>query len=144
LKIIRRFGGTCRLHLQDRRISQTRKERKPSGEQSGLRYSLAPVVTLLADCFMLVLAWLILRPWRRRRHVRNVGWFSTDYTALYPIRQNSHNHRCENLRSYINSKPLKSVFTDSSRMFKIKTKKLRGFSPQANYTDRTTAASRRS
>jgi hypothetical protein len=26
--------------------------------------------------------------------VRNVGWLSTDYTALY------HNHRCENLKSY--------------------------------------------
>jgi hypothetical protein len=29
---------------------------------------------------------------------RNVGWFSTDYTALYP--RTLHNHRCENLKSY--------------------------------------------
>jgi hypothetical protein len=29
----------------------------------------------------------------------NVGWLSTDYTALYP--STFHNHRCENLKSYI-------------------------------------------
>jgi hypothetical protein len=32
--------------------------------------------------------------------LRNVGWLSTDYTALYP-RRFLHNHRRENLKSYI-------------------------------------------
>jgi hypothetical protein len=48
LKVNRRFGGTCRLHIQGRRISQARN--------------------------MLL---------------RNVGWLSTDYTALYLRRWNS-------------------------------------------------------
>jgi hypothetical protein len=33
--------------------------------------------------------------------LRNICWLSTDYTALYPRRQNLRNHRCENLKSYI-------------------------------------------
>jgi hypothetical protein len=33
--------------------------------------------------------------------LRNVGWLSTDYTALYPEDIPVHKHRCENLRSYM-------------------------------------------
>jgi hypothetical protein len=36
--------------------------------------------------------------------LRNVGWLSTDYTALYPEDITIHNHRCENLNTYINNK----------------------------------------
>jgi hypothetical protein len=36
---------------------------------------------LLASCWFLV--WIILRPWR---FFQNVGWLSTDYSALYPKR----------------------------------------------------------
>jgi hypothetical protein len=32
--------------------------------------------------------------------LRNVVWNSTDYTALYPIRDTLHNHSCGNLKSY--------------------------------------------
>jgi hypothetical protein len=36
--------------------------------------------------------------------LRNVDWLSTDYTALYPRRYITlHNHRCENLKSFIHS-----------------------------------------
>jgi hypothetical protein len=34
LKVNRRFGGTCRLHLQRRRISQARNQRESGGKQS--------------------------------------------------------------------------------------------------------------
>jgi hypothetical protein len=33
--------------------------------------------------------------------LRNVGWLSTDYTAYIPEDITLHDHRCENLRSYI-------------------------------------------
>jgi hypothetical protein len=48
LSVNRRFGGTYRLHLQGRRISQA-----------------SSACHLLSSWF---LAWLILRPWRWRRH----------------------------------------------------------------------------
>jgi hypothetical protein len=36
------------------------------------------------------IAWLILWPWRWKRvFLQNFGWLSTDYTTLYPRRQNS-------------------------------------------------------
>jgi hypothetical protein len=54
LKDNRCFGGTCRLHLQDRRISQ-----------------------------------LFFDPEDGDMFLRNVGWFWTDYAALYPRRWNS-------------------------------------------------------
>jgi hypothetical protein len=34
LKLNRRFGGTCHLHLQDRRISQATNRLKAGGKQS--------------------------------------------------------------------------------------------------------------
>jgi hypothetical protein len=36
LKVSRRFRGTCRLHLQRRRISQTRNQRGAGSKQAGL------------------------------------------------------------------------------------------------------------
>jgi hypothetical protein len=48
-----------------------------------------------AVCLLPALCW--------RRHVlRNVGWLSTDCTALYPRDRTLHtlNHRCENLKCY--------------------------------------------
>jgi hypothetical protein len=36
LKLNRRFGGTCRLHLQGRRISQARNQREAGGKLNGL------------------------------------------------------------------------------------------------------------
>jgi hypothetical protein len=48
LKVNRRFGGACRLHLQGRRIRQAR--------------------ACLPPAFTLILACLILRNWKWRRH----------------------------------------------------------------------------
>jgi hypothetical protein len=53
LKVNRRFGGTCRLHLQRRRISQARNQRDGGSTQR-------PAV---------LASWLILRLWRWRPHV---------------------------------------------------------------------------
>jgi hypothetical protein len=55
LKVNRCFGGTCRLHLQDRIISQERDNNKASRKK------------ISASCWSL--ARLILRFWRRRWHV---------------------------------------------------------------------------
>jgi hypothetical protein len=72
LKVKRHFGGKCSLHLQGRRISQVRNQHEAGSQQSWFP------------------AWLILRPWRWRRHIlRNVGWVSTDYTELCPRRWDS-------------------------------------------------------
>jgi hypothetical protein len=58
LKINRSFGGVCRSHLHGRGISQAGNQREAGSKQ---------------------------RPWRWG-HVffRNVGWLSTDHTAIYP------------------------------------------------------------
>jgi hypothetical protein len=34
MKVNRRFGGTCRFHLQGERISQARNKREPDSKQS--------------------------------------------------------------------------------------------------------------
>jgi hypothetical protein len=36
----------------------------------------------------------------------NVGWLSADYTAYIPDESTLHNHRCENLKSYIMFEPI--------------------------------------
>jgi hypothetical protein len=54
LKVNRCFGGTCRLHLQGRRISQVRNQHEAGSNKSS------------ASCWLLAL--LIFRPWRWRRH----------------------------------------------------------------------------
>jgi hypothetical protein len=55
LKVNRCFGGTCRLHLQGRRICQARRLR-------------------LLSCSLL--AWLILQLWRWRKHVPLKCWLT--------------------------------------------------------------------
>jgi hypothetical protein len=65
----RRFRGTYRLHLQGRRISQARNQRESMWQAD-------PMLGLFfnpEDGGDIVL--------------RNVGWLSTEYTALYPRRQ---------------------------------------------------------
>jgi hypothetical protein len=79
LKVNWRFGGTCRLHLQGRRVSQVRN--------------------LLVACF---LAWLILRPWRWGSHVTpetSVDFQRTTQRYI-PEDLTLHNHHCENLKAY--------------------------------------------
>jgi hypothetical protein len=68
LKVNRRFGGTCHLHLQGRRI----------------------IRVLLNTCVILVSCMVRSPTWSWSRHVlRNVGWLSKDYTAtshILPLR----------------------------------------------------------
>jgi hypothetical protein len=68
LKVSRRLGGTYRLHLQGRRISQ-------AGNQQKAVRALLVLVFYPEDGGDMLL--------------RDVGWLSTDYTALYPRTQNS-------------------------------------------------------
>jgi hypothetical protein len=63
LKVNRRFGGTCRLHLQGRIISQARNQQESRSARYLLRLFFDPEDG--GDMFL-----------------RNVGWRSTDYTAL--------------------------------------------------------------
>jgi hypothetical protein len=80
LKINRRFGGICDLHLQGRRINQTRNQRERKCHAETLHNIRA--CHLLSSWFLVC---LILRPWRWRRHVPpKLLLISTD-------------HRCENL-----------------------------------------------
>jgi hypothetical protein len=67
------FGGTCRLHLQGRRISQARNQREYMWQAqlwSGLLFD---------------------REDRNDMFLWKVGWISTDYTVLWPRRQNTSN-----------------------------------------------------
>jgi hypothetical protein len=50
LKVNGHFGGTCQPHIQGRRINLTKIENEACSKQS-------------------ITAWLILRPWRWRRHI---------------------------------------------------------------------------
>jgi hypothetical protein len=67
LKLYRRFGGTCRLHLQRRRICQARSQRVAI--RTNFLLSLLFDFEDGGDMFL-----------------RNVGTISTEYTALYPRR----------------------------------------------------------
>jgi hypothetical protein len=66
LKANRRFGGTCRLHIQGRRISQARNQRDYL-LHAGFLHGVFCDPEYGSDMFL-----------------RNVGWLSTDYTALCP------------------------------------------------------------
>jgi hypothetical protein len=74
LEVIRSFRGTCRLHLQGRRISQAKTSLKEDSKQSRGTYEEVNnrIHTEKQNMFL-----------------RNVDRFSTDYTALYPRLQNS-------------------------------------------------------
>jgi hypothetical protein len=83
-KVNQRSGGTCRLHFQGRRISQARNQ----GEECGKLHARFLLGLFFdtengGDMFF-----------------RNVGWLSTDYTALYPRDRTLHSHSCEKLKSY--------------------------------------------
>jgi hypothetical protein len=72
LKVNRRVGGTCRLHLHGRRISQARNRHEAGSKQSSaLVYCFALIFDLVdgGDVFL-----------------RNFSRLSTEYTALYPRR----------------------------------------------------------
>jgi hypothetical protein len=56
LNLNRRFGGTCRFHLQGAKINQARNQHKICSK-------------LVSTCFIWFLAWIIFRPWRCRRYV---------------------------------------------------------------------------
>jgi hypothetical protein len=75
MKVNRRFGGTCHLNLQGQRIDQERNHREADSKQtSKLVYCLG----------------LFFGPEDRGdMFLRKVGCLSTDYTVLYPRRQNS-------------------------------------------------------
>jgi hypothetical protein len=64
MKLNCRFAGTCRLHLQDRKTSQSRKQHEP-----GWHWFLQSLLFYLEDGGDMFL-------W-------NVGWFWVYYTALY-------------------------------------------------------------
>jgi hypothetical protein len=91
LKVNRHFGGTCRLHLQGRKISRTRKQRESKRK-----------TVLLANCFHArVLVRLILQPWRWRRYVSVTSVDFQRTTQCYiPEDSSLHNHQCRNLKYY--------------------------------------------
>jgi hypothetical protein len=79
LKFNRGFRAAYRLHLQGRNVSQ--------GE--------------LAACYiMFSLLGLLFEPeYIRHMFLRNVGWCSLDYVALYIAGYRTlHSHRCETLK----------------------------------------------
>jgi hypothetical protein len=78
LNVNRRFGGTYRLHLQGRKISSARNQRESRWQAELL--SLPPAFLLIIFFHPEDGGDMLLR---------NVGWLSTDYTALYPRRQYS-------------------------------------------------------
>jgi hypothetical protein len=61
LKINRRCGRTCRLHIMFRRKSQSRKQHESRWQ----------IEAVIGHCYLFR---------------RNVGWFSIDYKPLYPRR----------------------------------------------------------
>jgi hypothetical protein len=81
LKINRHFAETYRLHLQGRRISRARNQ-SASRWQAGLCSFFDP-----EDGSYMFL--------------RNVGCFQRTKRGVIPQDSTLHNHRCENLKSYI-------------------------------------------
>jgi hypothetical protein len=88
LKVNRRFGGTCQLHLQSRRINRA--------EHTCFR------VGFLLDLF--------LDPEDGcDMFLQNFGWISADYKELHPIRHNSSISEllaCKSTRHFIRGKHL--------------------------------------
>jgi hypothetical protein len=78
MKVIRRFERTL-IHLHNRKIIQVTSQREACSKQ-------------ICDWF---LDWLIIRPWKWRQHVlpKRRLRLLTDYSALYPRRQNFSNHK---------------------------------------------------
>jgi hypothetical protein len=88
LKVNRRFGGVCRLHLKDRIIIQKRKQRENGWQAFTLVYCLAYYSTLKMEATYFS---------------ESLCWPSTDYTALYPRDRTLHNRRFEKLNTYDHS-----------------------------------------
>jgi hypothetical protein len=72
MKLNRRFGGTCRLDLQGRRINQAWNQRAWYLRHVGILFAL-----------------FIDPDDGSKMFLRNVGWLSMDYMAFYLRRQNS-------------------------------------------------------
>jgi hypothetical protein len=90
LKVNERFGGTCRLHNQGRRISQTRNQ-----YEAGINQKFA----VLATCFMLVSSPMKVEA---RCSSEASVYFQRTICRYIPEDRTLHNHRCENLKSYVN------------------------------------------
>jgi hypothetical protein len=95
VKVNRHYGGTCRLYLQCQRVSQA-KDQHEAG-----RLCLLPIGVLLRLLFDPVDGGDVF--------LRNVCLLSPDYTAI-PEDRSFHNHRCENLKSYVVS-PIQNLFS---------------------------------
>jgi hypothetical protein len=86
MKINQRFGGTCRLDHQGRRIKQARTQKEACSKQSLIHAG------FLHD--------LLFRPGDGDDiFLRNVSWLSPACSVLCPRRLTLHNHRYEKLNS---------------------------------------------
>jgi hypothetical protein len=109
------------------------------------------------------LAWLARRPWRGRQHILPEHWLVLlDHTSLIPEDRIIYTHLYENLKpniifyfsAFIFSVTfmVQTIYICVCKLYFINEwacifsykKELSGFSPHANYTDRVTAACRRS
>jgi hypothetical protein len=84
LKVNRHFGGTCRLHHQGRRISQTRNQ-----------LCLPPAFTLVS-----CLAYTLTLKMEATCSLETSVDFQRTTWCYIPEDSTLHNHRCENLKSY--------------------------------------------
>jgi hypothetical protein len=86
-KINRRFGGTCHLHFQSRRISQVRNQHEADIKKdirSGLLLGFSSTIKMEATSTS-----------------ANVVDFQRTAWCYIPEGTILHNHRCENLKPYI-------------------------------------------
>jgi hypothetical protein len=140
LKVNRRSGGTCCPHLQGWGVNQARNLHEAVSKQSFI--------------------WFILKAWRWKRNISPKRRFAfsglrcvifqkaelcitTAVKTSNPTAQMLFYHmQVRHVESL--GKDVGNVCNKGTRVTKQTTNKLRGFSPPANYTDRATAACRRS
>jgi hypothetical protein len=90
LKVIWRFGGTYRRHIQDRRISHTRNQHEAGGNLCSFPLKLQLTFNGLHGIMSQKIELFITTAVR-----------TSDPTRHYvPEDRTLHNHSCENLRSY--------------------------------------------
>jgi hypothetical protein len=92
--VTRRSGGTWCLHLYGRRISQERNQREAGSKSRAIRLRKDRVYKASSRACYLLQAGFLLDLFFDHEDggdmfLRNVGWLSMDYTALYPRRYNS-------------------------------------------------------